>query len=153
MEKEKKQNKLSHFLAGALVGTGLGILLAPQVSSETEKEFQESFNQLIDSIKNVDIEKTKANLFNKLCEIKKEIAGISEEDAHKFVEEKYKIIDNECTELIEIAKKNDIPVVTQAAEDMKAKSEEFLNEVLENVPEVASKKTVKHSKKKQKKNS
>ena len=65
------QNKVRHFLTGALVGAGLGILLAPKEGSETRNELKKSFKELVDTIKNIDIEQTKAILIEKVENLKK----------------------------------------------------------------------------------
>ena len=67
------QNKVRHFLTGALVGAGLGILLAPKEGSETRNELKKSFKELVDTIKNIDIEQTKAILIEKVENLKNEL--------------------------------------------------------------------------------
>ena len=52
-----KHNK---FITGALVGLGLGLLIAPAEGSESRKQLKVSLNNLLDSIKDIDIEKTKS---------------------------------------------------------------------------------------------
>ena len=64
------------FLTGAMVGAGLGILLAPREGSETRNQLKNSFNTLVDTIKDIDIEETKAVLLQKAREIKDELANI-----------------------------------------------------------------------------
>ena len=48
--------KFRSFATGALIGAGLGILLAPKEGSETRQDLKKSFDNLVDTIKNIDIE-------------------------------------------------------------------------------------------------
>ena len=58
------QSKFGHFLTGTLIGVGLGVLLAPKAGTETRENLRKSFKELTDTIKNIDIEKTKSDFLS-----------------------------------------------------------------------------------------
>ena len=90
------QSKFGHFLTGALIGVGLGILLAPRAGSETREDLRKSFKNLTDSIKNIDIEATKALFLDKLSEIQTNLSTIDAKEAVSTIQEKTKMIEKEC---------------------------------------------------------
>lgn len=124
------------FLTGALVGAGLGILLAPKEGSETRNDLKKSFSLLMDTIKNIDIEETKANLLNKVAEIKDELASIDETTAKELAKEKVEIIKEKCNELIKTAKESNIVVVEKAATEVKTNAVNLLDEFMTEVEKV-----------------
>ena len=111
--------KFRSFATGALIGAGLGILLAPKEGSETRQDLKKSFDNLVDTIKNIDIEETKAAFFNKVNEIKNELSNLDEESAKELDEEKIQIVEEKCDELIEEAKKIETPIVEKLPQKLK----------------------------------
>ena len=130
--------KFRSFATGALIGAGLGILLAPKEGSETRQDLKKSFDNLVDTIKNIDIEETKAVFFNKVNEIKNDLSNLDKESAKELAEEKIQIVEEKCDELIEEAKKIETPMVEKAATEVKKNVTASLKEVvgeLEEKPE------------------
>ncbi len=141
------QGRFRSFLTGALVGAGLGILLAPKEGSETRSDLKKSFSLLIDTIKNIDVEETKAAFLDKVSEIKKELSEIDETTAKKVAKEKVEIIEEKCNELITSAKEEGAIVVEKAAKEVKDSAiymlHEFLDELEAKEKEVETKPTKK----------
>ena len=58
-------SRIRHFFAGAFIGAGVGFLFAPKEGSKTKEQLEKSFENLVETIKSIDIEKTK-NLYQRL---------------------------------------------------------------------------------------
>lgn len=127
------QSKFGHFLTGALIGVGLGILLAPRAGSETREELRKSFKNLTDSIKNIDLEATKALFLDKLSEIQTDLSTIDAKEAVNTIQEKTKMIEKKCDELIKASQEEEIPTVEKAALEMKQKTTALAEEMIENI--------------------
>ena len=147
------QSKARHFLTGALVGAGLGILLAPKEGSETRKELKNSFKELIDTIKEIDVEQTKSVLFEKVESLKNELNKIDPEEAKEILFDKKELVEKKCDELITESKEQGATVVLKAAQKVKDKTSNLITEVLKDLDENEEQKEVKKqtSKKKKKK--
>lgn len=149
------QSKARHFLTGALVGAGLGILLAPKEGSETRKELKNSFKELIDTIKEIDVEQTKSVLFEKVESLKNELNKIDPEEAKEILFDKKELVEKKCDELITESKEQGATVVLKAAQKVKDKTSNLITEVLEEInenEEPVKKADSKKKKKKKKKN-
>jgi len=130
------KSRFSSFFTGALVGVGLGILLAPKEGSETRKDLKNSFSILIDTIKDIDIEESKNVFLDKVKEIKESLATIDEDTAKEIVKEKVAIIEEQCDDLIDTAKEQKAYVVEKAANEVKENAGVLLKEFLEELEEV-----------------
>lgn len=140
------QSKFGHFLTGALIGVGLGILLAPRAGSETREDLRKSFKNLTDSIKNIDIEATKALFLDKLSEIQTNLSTIDAKEAVSTIQEKAKMIEKECDELIKASQKEEIPAVEKAALEMKQKTTALAEEMIENIEKENQSETIEEKK-------
>ena len=148
------QSKFGHFLTGALIGVGLGILLAPRAGSETREDLRKSFKNLTDSIKNIDIEATKALFLDKLSEIQTNLSTIYAKEAVNTIQEKTKMITKKCDELIKASQEEEIPAVEKAALEMKQKTTALAEEIIENIEKETPNETKEETKEpKQKKQS
>ena len=79
----KKGKGLGKFVAGALVGAGLGVLFAPKSGSETRKELKIKLDELMRKIKNIDLEDVKVEVENKIDDIK---AALTDLDGEKVLD-------------------------------------------------------------------
>ena len=145
------QSKFGHFLTGALIGVGLGILLAPRAGSETREDLRKSFKNLTDSIKNIDIEATKALFLDKLSEIQTNLSTIDAKEAVNTIQEKTKMITKKCDELIKASQEEEIPAVEKAALEMKQKTTALAEEIIENIEKETPNETKEPKQKKQSK--
>lgn len=128
-----RQSRLRNFVTGALIGVGLGVLFAPREGSETREKLKTSFDDLIDTVNDIDVEETKNMILAKIDEIKKELSKVKVSDAKKVLEEKKEMIAHKCDTIIDETASSAIPVVVDATKKVKAKTEKIFDEVIEDL--------------------
>ena len=145
------QNKFGRFLSGVLVGIGLGILVAPNKGENTRLELRKSFDKLINTIKDIDIESTKAALINKLAEIDSDLTDLDTAEKTDIVKEKTELINQKCDELISVANGTDANMLNDVIKDVKKNTTKLASTVLNSLeePEKTPSKTKKTTKKSQ----
>ena len=145
------QNKFGRFLSGVLVGIGLGILVAPDKGENTRLELRKSFDKLINTIKDIDIESTKAALINKLAEIESDLTDLDTAKKTDIVKEKTELINQKCDELINVANGTDANMLNDAIKEVKKNTTKLASTVLNSLeePEKTPSKTKKTTKKSQ----
>ena len=130
-DKEVKKSGIGKFVAGAAIGTALGILFAPKKGSETRKELGEKIKELYNKAKEIDVEEVKVNISLKIEELKAEIADLDKEKVAKIAKEKGKAIKAKADELVKLAKEKGTPVVEKAANEVREKAIVVVKEVLD----------------------
>ena len=110
MSKDKKKSGMGKFVAGAVIGAGLGILFAPKAGSETRTELGINMKELINKAKDIDIREVKENITNKLEELKEELADLDKEKVMEIAKEKGNDIKKKADELVALAKEKGTPV-------------------------------------------
>jgi len=123
-------SKKSGFLGGALVGLGLGFLLAPKSGEETRKELGVQISNLWDKVRSMDANEIKDNLEKKLKEIEKEIKELDKEKVLSIAKEKSEKLKAKTEELVEMAKKSGKPVIEDAASSLKKNLADVTRNVL-----------------------
>jgi len=123
------QSKFGHFLTGAMVGIGLGIIFAPKNGSQTRDELKSSFENLLEKIKNIDIEETKANLLKKVSDLKKELSNLEADEVKTLINEKAELIIEKCDMLIKESEDASLKMVAESAQEVKEKTLKVLNEL------------------------
>lgn len=143
------QNKFGRFLSGVLVGIGLGILVAPDKGENTRLELRKSFDKLINTIKDIDIESTKAALINKLAEIESDLTDLDTAKKTDIVKEKTELINQKCDELISVANNTDANMLNDVIKEVKKNTTKLASTVLNSLeePEETPSKTKKTTKK------
>lgn len=129
------QNKFGRFLSGVLVGIGLGILVAPDKGENTRLELRKSFDKLINTIKDIDIESTKAALINKLAEIESDLTDLDTAKKTDIVKEKTELINQKCDELISVANNTDANMLNDVIKEVKKNTTKLANTVLNSLEE------------------
>ena len=123
------ESRFSNFITGALVGLGLGLLIAPKEGNETRRQLKESLNNLLESVKEIDIEETKALFMKQLSKIKDDMNDMSDEAKLKIMKEKIEHIKTTCEELALVAEEKSSEKVVNAAKAVEKKAEEILNDI------------------------
>ncbi len=146
MSKDKKKSGMGKFVVGAALGAGLGMLFAPKAGSETRKDLKKKIDDLVNKIKNVDAEDIKQAFEEKVEEIKAELDDLDKEKALKLAKQKGEAIKKKCQELVNLAIAKGTPVLESAAEDVRLKAIDFVNDVLTRLEDAAPENKAKKNK-------
>lgn len=130
MSKDKKKSSLGKFLLGLGVGAGLGVLFAPKKGSETRKDLKCKLDELVEKIKNVDVEEMKEQFQNKVEEIKELMDDLDKEKVLKIAKEKGEQLKEKAEELVCLAKEKGTPILEKTAKEVKAQAANVVREVL-----------------------
>ena len=117
---------IGKFIAGAAVGAGLGLLFAPKSGSETRKELKAKLDDLVNQIKNIDVDEVKAEFDQKIEDIKVGLADLDREKVVDIAKKKGKELKVKAEDLVDMAKEKGTPKLKKTAQD-----------VLENVVKVS----------------
>ncbi len=139
-------SRIRHFFAGAFIGAGVGFLFAPKEGSKTKEQLEKSFENLVETIKSIDIEETKKVYEKKIQNFKEKIENMDPSEMEKLLKEKEKIIDKECDKVIQSAKANNMTLVEEKAKTMQNKTHNFTENLTKEM--IKSSKNKKHKKKK-----
>lgn len=126
-----KKNGVLKFMAGAAIGTGLGILFAPKKGSETRKDLKEKLDNVVSKIKSIDTDEVKEMFEDKVDEIKAELEDLDKEKALKIAKKKGEEIKKQCQELVNLAVTKGTPVLEKAAEELRLKAIDVVSDTLE----------------------
>lgn len=126
-----KKSGLGKFVLGAAIGAGIGMLFAPKKGSESREILKKKIEELVNQIKNIDVDDVKTEFDKKVNEIKMELVDLDKEKVLEIAKEKGEDLKAKAQELVELAKEKGTPILKDTAKD-----------VLENVIKV-SKETIK----------
>ena len=109
---------IGKFIAGAAVGAGLGLLFAPKSGSETRKELKAKLDDLVNQIKNIDVDEVKAEFDQKIEDIKVGLADLDREKVVDIAKKKGKELKVKAEDLVDMAKEKGTPKLKKTAQDV-----------------------------------
>lgn len=127
----KEKHGLGKFIAGAMIGAGMGVLFAPKKGSETRKELKKKTDELVDTIKHLDKDEIKEKLNAKVKELKQDLENLNKETALELIKEKGSLLMKKADELMDLAKEKSAPVIEKAAKDVKDKTVVVLKKAID----------------------
>ncbi len=135
-----KKKGFGKFIAGALIGTGIGLLFAPNKGSETREALKKKFDELASQIKSMDSEEIKNDFSRRIQEIKTELAELDKETVMDFARDKGTMLKERAQELVDLAKEKGTPAIKKSAEAVLDSVVKVSKDVLGKLSEKSSKK-------------
>lgn len=144
----KKKAGFGKFLAGTIIGAGIGVLFAPNKGSVTRKQLGNKLSELAEKVKTIDLAEIKENMENKIAEIKADLADLDKEKVLAIAKEKGQLVLKKIDELAKLAVKKGTPVIEKAVSEIKKKTINVLEESINKLEESKEKAPVKETVKK-----
>ena len=129
------------FVLGVGVGVGLGILFAPQEGSKTRKELKIRMDELLEKVKAIDPEDVKADILQRVEELRMEIKNLDKERAIEIARNSAKKVGQKANDLYDYAKEKSTPVVEKAVKEVKDVTLKAAKEVVNRLEENENKTT------------
>ena len=126
----KKKSGLGKFILGGAIGAGLGMLFAPKTGSETRKELKGKLDDLLQKVKELDVDEVTEEFQLKIYEIKNELSDLDKEKVLKVAKKKSKDLEKKVEELVDYAVEKGTPVLEAAANAIREKAVVVTKEVL-----------------------
>ncbi len=127
----RKMNGVGKFALGVGLGVGLGVLFAPKPGKETRAELKEKFKELLDHVKNINLDEVREDFQRKIAKLEEEIADLDREKVFKIAKKKGEDIKRHAEDLVNLAVKKGTPVLEKAAEEVRQKAIDVTKNVLE----------------------
>lgn len=125
-----KKGDLGKIAAGAAIGVGLGVLLAPKKGSETRALLKEKISELGEKVKNLDSNNLKNEFTKKIKALEKDIKEFDCEETFSKAKEKAKDIIKRASELVDLAIEKGNKSLEKTANEIKEKAINVTDNVL-----------------------
>jgi gas vesicle protein len=130
-----KKKGVGKFIFGTALGVGLGMLFAPKKGSETRKELGTKMEELLNKVKEIDVDEVKCMLEDKIADIERELKDLDNEKVLKIAKTKGKELKAKSEDLVRLAVDKGTPILKEMAEDIREKTILVIKEVLNKLEE------------------
>lgn len=113
------------FLTGLLVGTGLGVLLAPKKGKDSRADVLNLLNELNTKVDEIDLEDVKLNIAEKIEELTNEIKELDKEKLENMTKKQVNDLKLKADNLYTYVKDKN-PAFAELTEDIKEETVNFL---------------------------
>lgn len=125
-----KKNGVGKFLIGAGIGASLAMLFTKNNGKENREQLKKKTDELIEKIKNIDVQEVKENVQTKVQEIMDDIKDLDKEKVLKVAKKKAGQIKTKSEELVEYVIEKGTPVLEKSACLVKEKAIIVTKEIL-----------------------
>lgn len=119
-----KKGSIGKFVAGAAIGAGLALLFAPEKGEKTRAKLKKKATEVVDKVKDIDVEK-------KIAELKNDLKDLDQEKVKSVIKEKSEKLLKKADELLSVAKEKAEPALENVALDVKHKTKEILQKAVD----------------------
>ncbi len=126
-----KKSNIGALVAGAAVGVGAGILLAPKSGKETRNDLKNKFDEVIEKIKNIKVKDIRDELNKNVKELERELKNLDKERVLEIAKKKANDIKIKADDLVDLAIEKGEIAFSKTAEELREKAIEVTKNVLE----------------------
>lgn len=126
----KRSDGIAKFVAGAMLGIGAGMLLAPKSGEELRKDLKKKISELLEKAKEIDIKEVSEDIKKRVTDLKKEVEDLDKEKVLAIAREKGDQLKQKANDLLALAKEKGTPVVEKAAADVRERAIQVTKEIL-----------------------
>lgn len=131
----KKNSGIGKFVAGALVGAGLGVLFAPKSGKETRADIKKKLDEIVEQAKALKTEDVKEMILKKVDELQEELKALDKEKVLKIAKQKAKKIQKKAEDLYKLAVAKGTPVLEKTTKELKEATANALQKIVDKLEE------------------